>query len=57
MINYNSLLYKNETIVGVPSVYVNGYSLPNSYTIEDIKYHMSSLEKMEHPLPQQDICN
>jgi uncharacterized membrane protein len=46
MVEYNSMLFRTEKIVGVPSVYINGYPLPNNYTLEDINYHITALEKM-----------
>ena len=52
MINYNSMLFHNGNVTAVPSVYVNGYPLPDSYSVEDIRYHISELEKMKHELTE-----
>ncbi len=46
MVEYNSMLFRTEKIVSVPSVYINGYPLPYNYTLDDLKYHITELEKM-----------
>ena len=47
MIKYNSLLFSSGKVTAVPSVYVNGYPLPGTYSMDDIRYHISELEKMQ----------
>lgn len=46
--SYNSSLFMSGNIKSIPSIYINGYPLPNSYSINDIKYHIPELEKMNH---------
>ena len=47
MMEYNSFLFSNGKVTGVPSVYINGYPLPGTYSLDDIRYHISELEKMK----------
>jgi len=55
MIRYNTLLFSIGRIKKVPSIYVNGYPLPNAYTMEDLRYHISELEKMKLELSEIEI--
>jgi hypothetical protein len=50
MINYNSSLFRIGKITAVPSVYINGYPMPDKYSLDDIRYHISELEKMKNEL-------
>jgi hypothetical protein len=47
MINFNSSLFHLGKVAAVPSVFVNGYPMPNRYSLEDIRYHTSELEMMQ----------
>ncbi len=55
LINYNSSLFRIGKIVAVPVVYVNGYKLPDTISLEDIKYHISELEKMKYKLIEVEV--
>lgn len=55
MIEYNSSLFHVGKVAAVPSVYVNGYPLPDEYLIEDIRYHISELEKMKQKLTEVEV--
>ena len=48
MINYNTSLFTIGKVVEVPSVYVNGYPLPDPYSLDDIRFHICELEKMKN---------
>jgi hypothetical protein len=45
MTENNKLLYNIQKISRVPAVFLNGYPLPANYSLEDIRYHISDLEK------------
>jgi hypothetical protein len=47
MMKYNTLLFSTGKVTSVPSVYINGYPLPGTYSLDDIRYHISELEKMQ----------
>jgi len=47
MMEYNSLVFRTGKVSAVPSIYVNGYPLPVTYSLDDIKYHISELETMK----------
>jgi len=47
MMDYNSMLFRTGKVTGVPSVYVNGYQLPSFYILDDLRYHISTLERMQ----------
>lgn len=55
MIKYNSSLFQTGKVTRVPSVYVNGYPLPDTYSLEDIRYHISELEKMQHEFIEIEV--
>ena len=55
MISYNTLLFSKGYITAVPSVYVNGYLLPDTYTMEDIRYHSFGLEKIKRELEEIEV--
>jgi hypothetical protein len=57
MVNYNSSLFRFGNVVAVPSVYVNGYLLPDTYSLEDIRYHIHELEKMKKELIETEVNN
>jgi hypothetical protein len=45
MMEYHSMLFNSGKIAHVPSVYVNGYSLPEMYELEDVKFFIDYLGK------------
>jgi uncharacterized membrane protein len=55
MITYNEQLFNKGKIFGVPSIYVNGYRLNVAYSLEDIRYHIAELEKMNQKLIEREI--
>jgi hypothetical protein len=50
MINYNNSLFRDGKVVAVPSVYINGYLIPDIYSLDDIRYHICELEKMKNEI-------
>jgi hypothetical protein len=52
MMEYHSMLFNSGKIAHVPSVYVNGYSLPEMYELEEVKFFMDYLGK-----PTKEIMN
>ena len=46
IMEYNSMLFQSGKIAKVPSIYVNGFPLPDSYELEDIKYFLDFLGNM-----------
>lgn len=52
---YNSLLFSTGKVTAVPSVYVNGYPLPRAYSLDDIRYHISELEKLKPILNEIEV--
>lgn len=52
MMEYHSMLFNSGKIAHVPSVYVNGYSLPEMYELEEVKFFMDYLDK-----PTKEIKN
>jgi hypothetical protein len=55
MINYNSSLFDLANIVTVPSIYVNGFKLPDTYYLEEIRFHISELKKIKLELLETEI--
>lgn len=55
MMNYNSSLFDTGKVTAVPSVYVNGYPLPGTYTLDDLRYHISELEYMQPLLNEIEV--
>ncbi len=55
MMEYNLMLFKTGKVVEVPSVFVNGYPLPFSYLLDDLSYHISTLEKMQPILNEIEV--
>ncbi len=45
MMEYHSMLFNSCKIAHVPSVYVNGYTLPEMYEIDEIKFFIDYLGK------------
>lgn len=44
MIIYNSTLFLKGRVTKVPAAFVNGYPLPNTYRLEDLKYHIMNVK-------------
>jgi len=40
----NRVLFKTNHIEGVPAAFVNGYALPESYELEDVRYFIEEIE-------------
>jgi uncharacterized membrane protein len=55
MINYNSSLFRIGKVVAVPSIFVNGYPMPETYSLDDIRYHIAELEKTKNELIEIDV--
>jgi len=55
MTSYNSSLFEIGKIFAVPSVYINGYPLPDTYLLDDIRFHITELEKMEHKFLKAEV--
>ena len=55
MMGYNSLLFSTGKVSAVPSVYVNGYPLPGTYSLDDIRYHISELNEIQPKLNDIEV--
>lgn len=55
MITYNSTLFRLGEIVKVPSTYVNGYPLPDIYSLEDLSYLINELGQLKNELNEIDV--
>lgn len=52
IINENNLLFRQSKVKRVPAIYVNGFHLPDIYSLEDIRYHIPELEKRKNKLTE-----
>lgn len=55
MMEFQSILFHSNKITKVPSVFVNGYPLPDTYELEDIKYFTDFLESMECEISKVEV--
>ena len=55
MINYNKKLFYIGKVTKVPSIFVNGFTLPENNSLEDIKYHISDLINLKNELVEIEI--
>lgn len=45
-IKFNGIQFIEHKIMGVPSVFINGYPFPESYTLDDIFFHLDSIRQL-----------
>jgi protein-disulfide isomerase/uncharacterized membrane protein len=43
----NEKLFRENNITGVPTLFINGFSFPGTYKLNDLKYHLDSIVQLK----------
>lgn len=52
---YNGMLFKEMNITKVPTLFINGYPYPDSFKLEDAKFHLNSIIQFENKINESKV--
>ena len=51
----NEKLFRENNVTGVPSIFINGFSFPGTYKLNDIKYHLDSMIQLKNEYKANEV--